>query len=415
MRIRNLAVVLMVSSALAACDRLKQQEPEEAAAPPAAQAAPTLAEMRAGAVAPEHIVWSQQHMSELFPSRTISRGGHAEPIGQYKRDLSQVRVPIGDTTISFDEYLDRSSTQGIVILHKGTVIYERYFGEAHEGTRFTTWSVAKSINSTLIGMAIKDGYIKSVNDRLTDYIPELVGTAYEKVTIAQTLQMSSGVAFNEDYDNPENSDIWAYMGATLIGNAQPANQLAASYPGGAEPGTVFNYNTAEAQVLGWLVKAATGQSPSHYLEAKLWKPLAMNHDATWLLDSWGEDAMEMTGCCLNAALRDWARFGEFILEGGQVDGKSLLPEGWIQAATTPSADHLKSLTEGQVNRSYQYQWWSYDGGRFAAEGVFGQHIFIDPAHDLVIAKASTWPTAWDTHVRDESVLAFTAVAEALQQ
>ncbi|TNE35948.1 MAG: class C beta-lactamase-related serine hydrolase [Alphaproteobacteria bacterium] len=414
MNFRKLAVMLMVGGTLVACDRLKQQAPEETSTESAAPAAPTLAEMRAGTVAPENIVWSQQHMSELFPSRTVSRGGYSHAFPKYNRDLSQVRVPLGETSISFEDYLDRSSTQGIVVLHKGTIIYERYFGDAHEGTRFTTWSVAKSINSTLIGMAIKDGYIKSVNDRLTDYIPELAGTAYDGVTIAQTLQMSSGVDFNEEYDNPENSDIWGFMSATLIGNEEPANQMAASYPRGAEPGTVFNYNTAETQVLGWLLKAATGQSPAHYLETKLWKPLAMDHDATWLLDSWGKDAMEMTGCCLNAALRDWARFGQFILDGGQIHGKNVLPEGWIQAATTPSAAHLKFTSETGLERGYQYQWWSYEGGRFAAEGVFGQFIFIDPEHDLVIAKASTWPVAWDDSFRDQAVDAFKAIAATVQ-
>ncbi|TNE58047.1 MAG: class C beta-lactamase-related serine hydrolase [Alphaproteobacteria bacterium] len=413
MKLKSLIAMLLMGGALVACDRFKQETPEETSVSSGPQAAPTLAEMRAGAVAPENIVWSQQHMSELFPSRTISRGGHRYPFPEYARDFSEVRVPLGDTTISFEKYLALSHTQGIVVVHKGTIVFERYFGDAHEGTRFTTWSVAKSINSTLIGMAIKDGFIKSVNDPLTDYIPELAGTAYDGVTIAQTLQMSSGVAFNEDYDNPENSDIWAYMGATLIGNAEPANTLAASYPRGAEPGTVFNYNTAEAQILGWLVESATGMAPSKYLEVKLWKPLAMDHDATWLLDGWGKDAKEMTGCCLNAALRDWARFGEFIREGGQIGGKALLPEGWIQAATTPSAEHLRSVTDTALERGYQYQWWAYDGGLFAAEGVFGQHIFIDPAHELVIAKASTWPAAWDTRVRDESVAAFTAIGQAL--
>jgi CubicO group peptidase (beta-lactamase class C family) len=416
MKIGSIAIGAMALSTLIACDQNKTSEPETAgAAFEEREGAPaSLIQTRASIFEPENIVWTHQHMAELFPSRTISKGERTHRLNSYPRPLGATSFQIGDESLTVDEFLTRNHTQGIVVLHKGTIVFEKYFGEANESTRFTTWSVGKSITSTLVGIAIKDGLIESVNDPLTVYIPELIGTAYDGVSIAQVLQMSSGVKFNEDYANDGTSDVWDYFGATMLSNKAPANEMAATYPRASEPGTVFNYNTAETQILGWLLKNVTGKSPSTYLEKEIWQPLGMSHDATWLMDSWGEQGMEMTGCCLNAALRDWARFGQFFLEDGMHHGETLLPDGWVAQATTPSASHLEFSEEnGSTESGYQYQWWAMGDGRYSAEGVYGQFIFIDPKNEVVIAKASTWPTAWRGAEAEEALLAFEAIIKAL--
>lgn len=413
----GLAVMAMVVGLAWGCDEKSdtKDESEEALTGSAAgtERSSQLA-TRAGVLAAENIVWSQQHMAELFPARTISRGEKSSELPRYPRDLGSITMMVGEQEVSFAEFLKRNHTQAIVVVHHGAIVYERYFGAANEATRFTTWSVAKSFTSTLIGLAIGEGLIASVDDPLTAYIPELMGTAYDGVSIKQALQMSSGVQFSEVYEGDAEADIMTFMGASLLSNTAPANQTAASFPRGVGPGTKFNYNTAESQILGWLVKSVTGKDPSLYLEEKIWRKLGMSHDATWLLDKWGKDGMEMTGCCLNAALRDWARFGQLFLHDGMVGDERLLPQGWVSEATRPDAPHLIFAgQEGAVEAGYQYQWWALGDGRYSAEGVHGQFIYVDPAADLVIVKASTWPSAWTDELAAEAFTAFAAVAKAL--
>ena len=215
--------------------------------------------------------------------------------------------------------------------------------------------------------------------------------------------MRSGVAFTEVYTDGV-SDIATFMRGSVIEQGVSADAIAASFPRGAEPGTVFNYNTAETQILGMLVREVTGKSHAGYLEEKLWRPLGMEHDATIVLDRPGPDGIEMAGCCLNASLRDWARFGQLHLQDGVWEGKRLLPDGWVARATSQ---------DGDSESFYRYQWWLFGEGRYAAEGVHGQFIFVDPARDLVVAKASFWPVAWDEALAEEAVAAFDAIGQHL--
>lgn len=418
MKLKMMAQLALIVPAMMACEREAEkpatETPKMSQAPTLEEAATALIERRSTIFEPDRIVWTHQHMAELFPSRTISRGPHAHPFASYPIELGRVTYSYGEQTFTIDEFLARNNTQGIVVLHKGTVVYEKYFGDAEASTRFTSWSVGKSITSTLVGIAIDEGLIKDVTDQLTDYIPELVGTAYDGVTIEQTLQMSSGVKFNEDYQDDGTSDIWSYMGAAMIANLAPANESAAQYPRENEPGTAFNYNTAETQILGWLITKVTGQPFSEYLQDKIWEPLGMAHDATWLMDKSGKNGMEVTGCCLNAALRDWARFGEMFRNGGVAHKKQIVSREWVEDATRPSQPHLIFKEDGgDPIYGYQYQWWLVDRGRYSAEGVHGQYIFVAPDLDLVIAKASTWPIAWDEEMGIEAVIAFDAIGRAL--
>jgi len=378
------------------------------------QRAPTLKARRA-AFEPGNHAWTFQHMSELFPTRTISRRGNAGPLPR-GRDLPVQFSPApGDAAVDLDRFFARNQTQGMLVLHRGAAVFEHYAEGADATTHFTSWSVAKSFTSTLVGLAIGDGYIQSVHDRLVKYIPELAGTAYDDVTIEQALQMSSGVAFSEVYENGS-SDVFDFLVSSMMTNGKRANLVAASYPRRHPPGTVFNYNTAETQILGWLVRNATGRCPGSYLQEKLWEPLGMEHDASWVLDREGPDGMEMTGCCLNMALHDWARFGQLMAQDGVWDQQRILPAGWVAAATIPGAPQVAfGKVEPPSDVGYQYQWWALPDGTFSAEGVYGQFIYVNAKSQVVIAKASTWPQAWDDDMARDAFATFHAIAVFLDQ
>ncbi len=345
----------------------------------------------------------QRAMSEALPTRTVSRGGPISALPESSRDLEAVTYEYDGSRHAFSEFLARNHTQGIVVLHRGALVFEKYFEDADDGSRFTSWSVAKSFTATLVGIALAEGRIRSLDDTLEQYVPALRETAYAGVTIDQALRMRSGVAFTEEYTDG-GSDIATYMQSSVIEQFGSADLLAAGFPRAADPGSVFNYNTAETQILGWLVREVTQQSHSAYLEEKLWRPLGMEHDAAIVLDRPGPDGVEMAGCCLNASLRDWARLGQLYLQNGLWRGKRLLAEDWVARSTSPDA-------EGDA--FYGYQWWLLGEGRYSAQGVHGQFIFVDPAHDLVVAKSSVWPVAWDEELADEAIAAFDAIGRHL--
>lgn len=284
-----------------------------------------------------------------------------------------------------DRYMSEQRTAGLVIIQDGEVRLEKYGLDFDADGRWTSFSVAKSFTSTLVGAAIKDGFIRSIDDKVSDYIPDLKGSVYDDVSIRQLLTMTSGVGWNEDYED-KNSDVARFNEH----RAEPGVDATVSYMrrlGREAPaGTKWVYKTGETNLIGVLVSSATHRKLSDYLSEKIWAPFGMQQDASWLL---GSTDHEISGCCIQASTRDFARFGLFMLGGALVDGKALLPDDWIAAATTKQADI------GFPGKGYGYQWWTYDDGSFAAQGIFGQGIFVDPKRKLVIASNSNWPRATD--------------------
>ncbi|MDN3645242.1 serine hydrolase [Pontixanthobacter aestiaquae] len=282
-----------------------------------------------------------------------------------------------------DAYMEEQRTAAIVILHDGKLVFERYGLGFDADGKWTSFSVAKSFTSTLVGAAVKDGYIKSLDDKVTDYIDGLKGSAYDDVSVRQLLTMTSGVRWNEDYTDPQ-SDVALFNEH----QAEEGEDVTVSYmktlPRDVPAGEQWVYSTGETNLIGVLVSEATGKALADYLSEKVWAPYGMQQDATWLLGSTGH---EISGCCIQAATRDYARFGEFIRGGAMVGGESIVPADWLEQATTKQADI------GAPGSGYGYQWWTYDDGSFAAQGIFGQGIFIDPARKLVIASNSNWPNA----------------------
>ena len=319
----------------------------------------------------------------LIKSRIISAGEDVYPLPK--------GAPL-DVGIDVDAYMKNQRTAGLVIIQDGKIRLEKYGLNFSGDGRWTSFSVAKSFTSTLVGAAIKDGYIKSIDDKVSDYIPDLKGSVYDDVTIKQLLTMTSGVKWNEDYADPK-SDVALFNSH----KAEPGVDVTVSYMRKLKrevpPGTKWVYKTGETNLIGVLVSSATKKNLSDYLSEKVWRPFGMERDASWLLGSTGH---EISGCCLQASTRDFARFGLFMLGGGIAGGKSVLPEGWISMATTKQADI------DQAEFGYGYQWWTMNDGSYAARGIFGQGIFIDPKRKLIIASNSNWPKATDSQGGDQA-------------
>jgi len=282
-----------------------------------------------------------------------------------------------------EQYMAGQRSAGIVILQDGKVRFERYGLDFDANGRWTSFSVAKSFTSTLVGAAIQDGYIKSLDDKVSQYIPGLRGSAYDDVSIRQLLTMSSGIKWNEDYEDP-NSDVARFNNA----KPEPGMDATVSYmrklPRAHPPGEVWHYNTGETNLIGVLVSSATKKPLAQYLQEKVWQPAGMESPATWLL---GASGHEIAGCCIQATTRDYARFGLFVLGGGVAGGKQIVPPDWFAQAT------VKQKDIGDPGHGYGYQWWTYDDGSVAAQGIFGQGIFIDPKRKLVIASNANWTRA----------------------
>jgi CubicO group peptidase (beta-lactamase class C family) len=307
----------------------------------------------------------------LAKARVVPAGAVAMPLPPG----APLKLPL-----DVDAYMAGQRSAALLIVHDGRLRLERYGLGFDGGGRWTSFSVAKSFTSTLVGAALRDGYIKSMDDKVSTYIPEMKGSAYDDVSIRQLLTMTSGVRWIERFDDP-NADVAKFNNH----QPEPGVEALVSYlrrlPRAAPPGTRFNYSTGETNLAGILVGNATGKPLAQYLSEKIWVPAGMEQQATWILSKTGK---EIGGCCIQAAARDYARFGLFILDGARDKGKSVVPEGWLGEATT------QRVGIGVPDRGYGYMWWTYADGSFAARGIFGQGIFIDPKRKLVIASNANW-------------------------
>lgn len=292
-------------------------------------------------------------------------------------------------------YMAANNVTGLLVLKDGKILTERYGLGRVATDRWTAWSVTKSVTSTLVGAAIKDGAIHSIDDSVIKYVPELAGSAYDGVTIKNLLTMASGAKWDEDYES-KTSDFFAMLDRPFIDQLKALSR-------DTQPGTKFLYNTDDTNLLGIVVARAVGKPLSQYLSEKIWVPYGMESDATW----WLNHGQEVAGANLNMTLRDFARFGQFFMDGGKIDGKSILPEGWVEEA---SAAHLPT---GWNNApGYGYKWWVQAPGKFMALGIFGQTIYIEPAKKLVVVLNQSWPRADNsvTYAREMPFLAAVSAA-----
>jgi len=308
--------------------------------------------------------------------------------------------------VDVDAFMASQRSAAVIVLHRGQVRLERYGLDFDAQGRWTSFSVAKSMTSTLVGAALKDGHIRSMDDKVSDYIPQMKGSAYDDVTIRQLLTMTSGVRWNEDYADP-NSDVAKFNNHKPEDGVEAIVSYLRRLPREAPAGTRWHYSTGETNLVGILLSQATKKPLATYLSEKIWVPAGMEQPAIWILSKTGQ---EISGCCIQAATRDFARFGQFILRGAQTQGASIVPEGWLAQATR------EQVGIGQPGLGYGYQWWTQADGTFHARGIFGQGIYIDPQRQLVIALNANWaggardPVA--TRARDAFVQAVQQVIDA---
>lgn len=334
---------------------------------------PTIGSGSAGALTWEgdQQITGFRNIDKIAPTREIKSGDYVLALPERKFDLSDVQFSDGVTNITVNEYFAKNRAAGLIAIKDGNIIYERYGFGNDKDTRWVSFSVAKSVVALLYGAAIKDGYISSVDEKVTDYLPRLKGSAYQNTTIRNLLQMASGVQWNENYADP-NSDISSASWQTL-----DLYKFLQNKPRVAEAGEVFNYNTAETNLAGTLLRSAIGNNLSSYLSAKIWVPFGMESDANWQLTE--SNGGEFGGCCINATLRDYARIGLFALANGTLDdGTEVLPRQWMEESTTPSKGY----------DGYGYFWWLSPDRTYQALGIFGQAIYINEAENVVIAIQS---------------------------
>jgi xylan 1,4-beta-xylosidase len=354
---------------------------------------------------------SFQHMDRLgFRIDPVAKGDRVFPLKDAPGSFAASYTWQGKR-YGLDDYFERSFVLGFLVLHDNQIVLERYFHDADRGSRFLSNSMQKSMVSVLIGKAIEDGRIQSVNDPVVRYLPYLASGGYKDTTIKNLLQMSSGVKFDEAYLNPD-SEIGRFANALILGT-EPFRDFAASIKPKVKPGTRFEYQSVNTEVLGLLLEQVTGEPLHELIEGKLWKKIGAENDA--FLYRGENQPDECAFGCFNATVRDYGRFGLMALDGGELNGERVVSEKWIRESTKPDAAFLEpSAANG--NLGYAYQWWVPAGsdGAFMAMGIYGQMIYVNPARHVVIVQTSAWKLPDEDASWAESVALMDAVACAVR-
>jgi CubicO group peptidase (beta-lactamase class C family) len=346
-------------------------------------------------------------MGDLFPARPVHRGPSPHRFDIREKPLPTTYAFRGQSR-SLAEFIDRTTTTGLLVLQDDAIVAERYYRGATADTPFTSWSVAKSILSLLVGIARDQHRVGDLATPLGRYAPELGESDYGKVPMHDALTMSSGIHFSEDYDD-QLSDVYT-MFARIFYLHESVGHYLASRHAEAAPGTRFHYASSDSLALGFALRHAVGMPLTSYLEEKLWKPLGMEFDASWNVES--DDGAELSFCCLNARLRDYAKIGRLAARHGDWDGQRIVSADWLAESTRVEPARAPG-TLPHLRWGYQYQWWIPAGGRgaFMAVGVWGQYIYVNPDRGLVIVKTSVDPDFMTND--DESVALFEAIDDTL--
>lgn len=352
-----------------------------------------------------HLVGSHTAMDRLFPSRTVPRGdAPVLPLENAAKPLDWPEV---------DAYLATHSATGLLLMKDGKVLLERYqYGRKAED-RFTSWSMAKTVVAMAVGVAIAEGRIAGIDDPVDKYEPALKGTAWEGVSLRHVLHMASGVKFDESYDKAD-SDVRRLTVPWIAQSGSLLDALGRLREGEATPGERFKYVSAETQVLGQVLTKATGRPLADYVAEKIWAPMGAEADAYWTLDAAG---MEVAYCCFNARLRDYARLGQLLLDGGKAGGRQVVPADWVEAATSVRwRDGY--LQPGRATRyfGYGYQTWVFpDSLGFALTGVRGQSVFVHPRHRIVMVQTAVWKTSSEPSLARQRDQFWRAVVDKLSR
>lgn len=354
----------------------------------------------------ENLAYTFQHTPEIQPTVTIQ--GSAAPF-EFAKEENIALVDGFQFEGSFyptEPFLQDTKTSALLVIQDDVIRYENYFFGGDEATVFSSNSMGKSFVSALMGFAVADGFIDSVNDPLGKYIPEFVGTDLENIPIKACLQMASGIDFNED------TDMNSFSMRTLMGT--PAMEVIAGYGVQEPPFTYRRYLSINTEILGQVIKNATGKGLGEYMEEKLWTRIGSAHDAYWTLNN----GTELANGGLSISLRDYAWFARLYLHEGNWNGEQLLPRDWIRDSLDISADYSKpgANNDGYNAIGYGYQWWVPEGdqGEFMAIGVYGQFLYVNPEQNVIIVKVNADPDFMAEHYELKHVEFFRAIADGLR-
>ncbi len=345
---------------------------------------------------PAFLVGCHSHFDQVYEGRLVHRATTPSPLGRAAQEPA-IRYEYEGQILNLDDYLARNPATGLLIARGDTILIERYQYARHDRQRFTSWSMAKTVTAMLIGIAIAEGRIRSIDDHAAVYVPAFAGTEYGRTSLRHLLQMSSGVRFIEEYSGKDDvarlgADTYRQLGSGGVESVRHFNVRA------APPGTKFYYASAETQVLGLVLRSAVGRPIAEYLQEKIWEPMGGEADANWLIDRSGQEAAY---CCINAVLRDYARLGMLLAHRGNGRGQQIIPAAWIEDATRVHPGQPQPDAGG-----YGYQVWILAGQRrmFALRGVRGQAIYVDPASRLVMVHTAVRRQARDPGVREANAL-----------
>ncbi|WP_053984128.1 serine hydrolase domain-containing protein [Niameybacter massiliensis] len=352
----------------------------------------------------KNLAHSFQTMYEIQPSTKISK---SESVSKFEYDL----VPMIDTfefrgeKLVTDKFLEETKTSGLLVVANNKIAYENYYLGAGENTRFSSNSVCKSFTSALVGIAIEEGYIDSVEDSIGKYIEAFKDTEMEKITIKDCLQMSSGIDFDEV------SDMSKISMTSMFGVSKMKSIV--KFGLAHEPGTNRTYSSINTDILGEIVSNATGKSLSKYMEEKIWSQIGVENDAYWTLSN----NKELANGGLHISLRDYARFGRLYMNDGVFEGKQIIPKNWIKDSVETNAPQLKAPKDGKPysELGYGYQWWIPEGdeNEFMAIGVFGQWIYINPDKEVIIVKTGADSKFEEDDKEKKTVAFFRAITKAV--
>ncbi|RKS87530.1 CubicO group peptidase (beta-lactamase class C family) [Orbus hercynius] len=398
---------------------------------------PTVVDQNPPAVK-DMLTWNQQDRVigfrndyRSYTGDVFKAGDQAKPIARAIQDLSTVVYHYDDKQYTLTDYIKRNDVTGMMVIKNGQIVWQYYGKGNNDTTLWTSRSVGKSVISTLVGIALKEGKIQSLDDLVIKYNPDVKGTAWENVTIRQLLQHTSGVEWGEDYTDP-NSDFAKLTQCEATDQAyQCVNALVKSpeRKAYAKPGEAWSYSSGGAWLLGDTLEKATGESVAQYLQEKIWQPFGMVHDGVWHSYEKGQHDVGAHG--FNAVLEDWGKFGLFIASDGTLpDGTKILPDHWVKEARTWNQAE-NSITPSHPDGSYGYEWWNNripanltttnpnvlkSSDTLWALGIFGQMIMVNQVENLVIVQWSTWPKAEPSFSAQplESALMFNSIAAKLQ-
>jgi CubicO group peptidase (beta-lactamase class C family) len=321
---------------------------------------------------------------EIFPTRKIARGPQTRPLDRAAAEPS-LRYSYQGRKADLDDYLARNRTTGLLILKGDTILVERYQYDRKPEHRMASYSMAKTTVAMLVGVALAEGRIGSLDDLAEQHVAALKGTPYGETSIRHLLTMSSGVRFNENYSGAD--DVATLARLSVLGESEGGAATVMPFrTRDRSAGERFRYSSAETQVLGLVLRAATATPLADYLSAKVWQPMGAEADASWAIDKGGFEAAYFA---ISATVRDYARLGRLLASDGALDGRQIIPAGWVRAATTPPAKQFEPGQTGSLF-GYGYQTWILPGPdrEFVLRGLRGQAVFVHPRAKLVMVHTA---------------------------